>query len=135
MRVVSASYEIRTRYNHNLEIHNVTRVRLRGRHLFFYGVDRDVEYVASLSGAVRWVRRTPSAAEDEAAQVVELRAARSWEDLELTVSGVVKIAVKRLTEYESVYVFESDDDKLPAGYAGGELYTVNRLGQGPELVP
>lgn len=135
MVAMTASYEIRTRRNQTLEIHNVSRVRLRRREVFFYGSGGDVEFVLSMVNHASWIRRVPATAEDADENVVELRYGGTWGAVEASIPGVEKIDLEKLDDNASVYVLESDDDDLPAGYAMSYTYWLNRKGRGPELQP
>ena len=135
MVAMTASYEIRTRRNLTLEIHNVTRVRLKHREVFFYGSGGDVEFVISMVNHIAWIRRVPATAEDAEENVVELRYGGTWGAVEVSIPGVEKISVESLDDRLSAYFLESDDDDLPAGYAMSYTYSLNRKGRGPELQP
>lgn len=132
---MSAGYEIRTRRNLTLEIHNVTRVKLRGREVFFYGSGGDVEFVLSIVHHASWIRRVPATAEEADENVVGLRHGRTWAAVEVSIPGVKKISLEKLDDRTSAYVLETDDDDLPAGYATSYTYSLNRKGRGPEIQP
>ena len=135
MVAMTASYEIRTRRNQTLEIHNLSRVRLKNREVFFYGSGGDVEFVISMVNHIAWIRRVPATAEEADQDVVELRYGGTWGAVEVSIPGVKKIGVESLDDRLSAYVLESDDDDLPAGYAMSYSYSLSRKGRGPELQP
>jgi hypothetical protein len=107
MVAMTASYEIRTRRNLTLEIHNVTRVRLKSREVFFYGSGGDVEFVLSMANHASWIRRVPATAEDADENVVELRYGGTWGTVEASIPGVEKIGIKKVDDRSSVYVLKS----------------------------
>jgi len=128
---MSASYELGL--STPLYIHNVTKLKLKKGHLWFWGATDEVEFVTPAVNYA-YVKRVPDSTGAAGDDVVEVRNTYSGNTQVIaTISGVKKIEVEWLDEYNSsVYVLCSDDDDLPAGVAPAGGRSVNRLGEGPQ---